>query len=625
MRTVLAGRPAAIGASTESFLRTSAPLSPSQARADVEAARALAADGPLRELEPRLAAGDVTRTHVDVATRCLARIPLHLRATDADRTAIATYFATLAPTRHPRELQRAASALLERLAPEVADRFDPQAHERRFLDMSTDVTGMLVGRFALDPVAGAALQAAVDACAAPDPTGPDGRDARTAPQRRADALAALADRALAVALPSRGERPRVVVHATVEQLARARRAGPARTEAGTDLGPDALRRLSCDAVLQRVVWDRDGTALGSERLDLGRTARLADVHLRRALAARDRGCVVPGCGAQPAHCDAHHVVHWADGGVTALDNLALLCGSHHSAVHAGTWQVSVAADGVPEVVPPARVDPLRRPRRAPHHDLDAALVCALGADGLGAEGLGADGPGADGLGADGLGADGLGADGPGATEAQATAPSSVARTVRVRRRHSSHPRRNAARGRALDDFFVRVDESRPGATAGAVSRRSDHWLPPGMGPARALPVLTGAPAGGQTTPTCPPRRARLLDAERHQRRRRVLLARPEHRAGEVRPVGRVGQVLGLQAHPVALPQRHAVAAHHGPVEEVARVQLHPGLVGADGERASARAGRGRARPAAARPARRAAASRVAARVPCQASSRRQWS
>ncbi len=367
------GTASGIGSSTESFLRTSSPISPGQARADVEAARALAPDGALREMEPQLAAGEVTRAHVDVATRCLARIPEHLRTSGTDRAAIATYFTTLAPTSHRSELQRAANALLRQIAPDAVDRFDPKAHERRFLDMSTDLTGMLVGHFALDAAAGAALRVAVEACAAPRPTDDEGRDPRTAPQRRADALVELAERGRAVTTPSRGERPRVVVHTTVEQLARTTGAGPARTEAGDDVGPVDLRRLSCDAVLQRVVWDRDGAPLGSELLDLGRTARLADVHQRRALAARDRGCVIPGCGARPAACDAHHVVHWADDGATSLGNLVLLCGSHHSAVHAGTWSVAMAADGIPEVVPPARVDPLRRPRRAQHHELDPVL------------------------------------------------------------------------------------------------------------------------------------------------------------------------------------------------------------------------------------------------------------
>ncbi|MGZ4113686.1 MAG: HNH endonuclease signature motif containing protein, partial [Actinomycetota bacterium] len=32
-------------------------------------------------------------------------------------------------------------------------------------------------------------------------------------------------------------------------------------------------------------------------------------------------------------CDAHHVVHWADGGETSVGNLVLLCRPHHRRVH----------------------------------------------------------------------------------------------------------------------------------------------------------------------------------------------------------------------------------------------------------------------------------------------------
>jgi hypothetical protein len=31
--------------------------------------------------------------------------------------------------------------------------------------------------------------------------------------------------------------------------------------------------------------------------------------------------------------DAHHVLHWADGGTTSLENLVLLCRTHHRKVH----------------------------------------------------------------------------------------------------------------------------------------------------------------------------------------------------------------------------------------------------------------------------------------------------
>ncbi|WP_442860877.1 HNH endonuclease signature motif containing protein [Amycolatopsis sp. CA-230715] len=39
----------------------------------------------------------------------------------------------------------------------------------------------------------------------------------------------------------------------------------------------------------------------------------------------------PECA--PRHCEAHHVVEWAHGGLTELGNLVLLCGHHHRLLH----------------------------------------------------------------------------------------------------------------------------------------------------------------------------------------------------------------------------------------------------------------------------------------------------
>jgi hypothetical protein len=71
----------------------------------------------------------------------------------------------------------------------------------------------------------------------------------------------------------------------------------------------------------------------SEPLDLGRRTAVVSAALRRALAMRDGRCRFPGCDRRDSWCDAHHVVHWADGGETTLSNLVLLCRRHHRAVH----------------------------------------------------------------------------------------------------------------------------------------------------------------------------------------------------------------------------------------------------------------------------------------------------
>ena len=55
-------------------------------------------------------------------------------------------------------------------------------------------------------------------------------------------------------------------------------------------------------------------------------------------------------------CHAHHIVHWADGGKTSLDNLVLVCGEHHRVLHHTPWQVRLGPDDArPEYLPPPRL------------------------------------------------------------------------------------------------------------------------------------------------------------------------------------------------------------------------------------------------------------------------------
>lgn len=100
------------------------------------------------------------------------------------------------------------------------------------------------------------------------------------------------------------------------------------TETGTVLGAADLRRIACDTQVIPVVMGGPG-----EVLDIGRAKRTIPPAIRRALIARDQGCVWPGCNRAPIHCDGHHIQHWLDDGPTSLANLALLCHSHHQRLH----------------------------------------------------------------------------------------------------------------------------------------------------------------------------------------------------------------------------------------------------------------------------------------------------
>lgn len=71
--------------------------------------------------------------------------------------------------------------------------------------------------------------------------------------------------------------------------------------------------------------------------DTDRGPRFANRALRRAVAARDGGCVFPGCDAPINWCDNHHVISWSDGGRTTIDNTAALCRFHHAITHLPGW------------------------------------------------------------------------------------------------------------------------------------------------------------------------------------------------------------------------------------------------------------------------------------------------
>ncbi|WP_198165655.1 HNH endonuclease signature motif containing protein, partial [Rhodococcus sp. ADH] len=88
---------------------------------------------------------------------------------------------------------------------------------------------------------------------------------------------------------------------------------------------------------------------------------------RVALIARDRGCAFPGCSCVPAWTDAHHIRHWANGGPTVMNNLVLLCRSHHRLMHrksgfVGKWEIRIGADNKPWFIPPPSIDPQQQPR-----------------------------------------------------------------------------------------------------------------------------------------------------------------------------------------------------------------------------------------------------------------------
>jgi uncharacterized protein DUF222/HNH endonuclease len=123
-----------------------------------------------------------------------------------------------------------------------------------------------------------------------------------------------------------GQHTTVVMHLDVKDRVAALHLGPLLTE-------DERQYLTCDAICE--VWfKRDGQPIGS-----GRSTRVINRRLRRALEHRDTTCAVPGCGATRG-LHAHHIRHWEDGGPTELDNLVLVCPYHHRLHHRGVITIT---------------------------------------------------------------------------------------------------------------------------------------------------------------------------------------------------------------------------------------------------------------------------------------------
>jgi hypothetical protein len=197
--------------------------------------------------------------------------------------------------------------------------------ERRHFDVTRKANGMVAGEFALPKTEGETLLSAIDTLMPPPADG----DSRTTSQRRADALGDLGRSFLegSESPTVGGERPHINVHTDLEAL-KGHGGGLHETDDGVVLDTESVRKLACDASVYRVVFGPD-----SEVLDVGRKTRVIPASLRRAVVARDRHCIAPGCGRSARWCDVHHIVSWADGGETVIDNLCLLCRYHHTLVH----------------------------------------------------------------------------------------------------------------------------------------------------------------------------------------------------------------------------------------------------------------------------------------------------
>ena len=193
--------------------------------------------------------------------------------------------------------------------------------EERSLSLSTAEDGCLVVSGLLDTLSGAEVRNALEPLARPS----GAHDDRTREQRLADAF---------YEKVTGNQRAELQVTASLETLKAHAGAAAGEMEFSLPLSSAAVQRIACDCSLTRVLLSQE-----SLTIDVGRSKRVVDGALRKALRLRDQHCQWPGCERPASYCDGHHIVHWIHGGETNLANVVLLCRRHHRMVHEGGWQL----------------------------------------------------------------------------------------------------------------------------------------------------------------------------------------------------------------------------------------------------------------------------------------------
>lgn len=259
------------------------------------------------------------------------------------------------------------------LDPDGVEPKEDDLRARTFLSIRQDASGGVAVKGFFDPARGAVVLNLIDAMVTAElgvqrdeATKGNGLPPRPIPEMQADALIAVCAH---YAGCGRTDEPlpgaTVIVRVTLEDL-----------QSGTGVGLiDGIDQPVCIGTVRRMAagggvipWAMGGE---SEILDWGRRKRLFTTGQKRAIAARDGGCV--GCGAPPGRSKVHHIDWWRHGGRTDCSNGCLLCDSCHHLVHDQGWEILVDGIGVDAAVwliPPPHVDPARTPRPAAARRVD---------------------------------------------------------------------------------------------------------------------------------------------------------------------------------------------------------------------------------------------------------------
>ncbi len=336
--------------STKAFLRGTCLVSPAEASKAVATASALRTT--CAQTAEAVAAGVIGAGQAQVIARVITDLPSAL--SEDVRAAGEATLVEHARVLDPAQLARAGRYFASRVDPHGVARAEAEQRERSGITFASTLYGAGIARGDLDPESLAIICAALEPLSVPRPPTADGLiDGRTAARRRLDAMVEIMRHHLdcqqAPDIRRPGAHLTVVTGASTLQGER----GGSSLDWGGVISGETTRRLACDATITPVTVGPLGQVL-----DVGRRTRTVPAPMWAALTVRDRCCAFPGCDTPTSRCDAHHVIHWADGGPTSLANLVLLCRYHHQRIihddqRHDRWTVRIDdATGRPVFTPP---------------------------------------------------------------------------------------------------------------------------------------------------------------------------------------------------------------------------------------------------------------------------------
>jgi hypothetical protein len=242
------------------------------------------------------------------------------------------------------QLARVLKSCPELPDPDPNPKPDP-TDRQRYLRMRQRADGWGTGELSLPPDEMASLQAALQQARDAEFRERNGLDPDAEVHNRgsvtwADALVRLATEGLDALDPTlartgrRGERTKVVLHHDIDAHGEL---GPGQLHLGAVIPDTVARFMACDAEVVVASY------LAGQLIGINPTERTVNRHLRRAIERRDQGCAHPLCR-QTRWLHIHHIVHWAQRGLTIPPNLVCLCPTHHRQLHDGDLTI----DGNPE-------------------------------------------------------------------------------------------------------------------------------------------------------------------------------------------------------------------------------------------------------------------------------------